>query len=362
MRILILNWRDIKNPKSGGAEIVTLEHAKAWVKKGHSVTWFTSSFKKAKRKEFLNGVKIVRFGNFISVYLFAPFYYFFSGNKFDVVIDQIHGLPFFTPLYVRVKKIVLIHEVAGPIWDYMYPFPINYIGRLIEPIYFKIYKNVKFWTPSNSTINDLVRYGINRKNCIKIHCGINNKVLEKLPVKEKDPTFIFVSRIVRMKGIEDVIKSFFIINDSIKTSSLWIVGEGEKKYIDYLKKRFNLDSRKNVKFFGFVSDQEKLNLMRKAHLLLHASIKEGWGLVIIEAASQATPSVVYNVSGLNESVVSNKTGIVLKKDTPEEMALSSMQLLKNPKIYQKYQKYSLDLAKSLTWNKATKQSLKLIET
>src|SRR3989344_1247979 len=41
MRVLILNWRDIKNPKSGGAEIVTLEHAKYWVKRGHNVTIFT---------------------------------------------------------------------------------------------------------------------------------------------------------------------------------------------------------------------------------------------------------------------------------------------------------------------------------
>ena len=94
MNILILNWRDVKNPKSGGAEIVTLEHAKYWVKKGHNVTWFTSSFKGAKREEILNGIKIVRYGNFITVYLFAPFYYLFSKTKFDIIIDQIHGLPF----------------------------------------------------------------------------------------------------------------------------------------------------------------------------------------------------------------------------------------------------------------------------
>src|SRR5437879_3318402 len=42
MNILILNWRDSKNPLAGGAEIVTLEHAKAWVRAGHHVTWFTS--------------------------------------------------------------------------------------------------------------------------------------------------------------------------------------------------------------------------------------------------------------------------------------------------------------------------------
>src|SRR3989304_4913798 len=98
MRILILNWRDPKNPKSGGAEIVTLEHAKAWVKKGHKVTWFTSKF---------------------------------AGSKGT---EKIHGIPFFTPLYVKKPKIAFIHEVANEIWNYMYSFPINKIGKSIEPI------------------------------------------------------------------------------------------------------------------------------------------------------------------------------------------------------------------------------------
>ena len=78
MHILILNWRDPKNPKSGGAEIVTLEHAKAWVKKGHNVTWFTSKFKGSKDTEKIEGINIVRRGNFLTVFLIAPFFFFLS--------------------------------------------------------------------------------------------------------------------------------------------------------------------------------------------------------------------------------------------------------------------------------------------
>ena len=109
MNILILNWRDPKNPKSGGAEIVTLEHAKAWIKSGNTVTWFTSKFSGAKNEEKIDGVNIVRRGNFITVYLLAPFFYLSRQSSreggFDLVIDEIHGLPFFTPLYVRKPKI-----------------------------------------------------------------------------------------------------------------------------------------------------------------------------------------------------------------------------------------------------------------
>ncbi len=361
MNILILNWRDPKNPKSGGAEIVTLEHAKAWAKKGHSVIWFTSRFSGAKKEEKINGVNIVRRGNFVSVILRAPFFYLFSKNKFDLVIDEIHGLPFFTPFYAKIPKIAFIHEVADEIWDYMFPFPVNKIGKLVEPIYFKIYKNIKFWTDAESTIDDLVGKGIKRENCIAINCPVLNKPLAGLPNKEKIPTFIFVSRVVKMKGIEEVIRAFFYILRELKNANLWIVGDGEKKYEDELKKTMHSYSiATKVKFFGHVSSQKKLELMKKAHLLLHASIKEGWGLVVIEAASQATPSVVYNVSGLKDSVRNGKTGIVLEENNTKEMAKEAVNLIKDKKRYNRLQKNALSWAKSLTWESATKQSEALL--
>jgi len=144
MNILILNWRDLKNPKSGGAEIVTMAHAKSWVKRGNNVTWFTSHFTGAKEKETINGVEIIRRGNVITVYIYAFLHYLFHKDKYDFIIDEIHGLPFFTPLYTKKPTIVFIHEVAKEIWDYMYPFPINILGKWIEPLYFTLYKHAYF--------------------------------------------------------------------------------------------------------------------------------------------------------------------------------------------------------------------------
>ncbi len=361
MNILILNWRDPKNSRSGGAEIVTLQHAKTWVKKGHNVTWFTSGFENSKREEKIEGVNIVRRGNFISVILRAPFFYIFSKNKFDIVIDEIHGLPFFIPLYVKKPKIAFIHEVADEIWDYMFPFPINRIGKFLEPLYFKLYRNVKFWTDADSTIDDLEKYGIKRKNCTVINCPVENKPLKPLPKKEKVPTFIFVSRVVKMKGIEEVIRAFFYILRELKDARLWIVGDGEEGYVNELKDTMQSYSiSPKVKFFGHLSEEKKLDLIKKAHILLHASVKEGWGLVVIEAASMATPSVVYNVSGLRDSVKNGKTGIVLGENSSKEMARQTVSLFKNKKKYEQFQKNCLQWAGSLTWPKATEQSLALL--
>ena len=362
MKILVFNWRDIKHPKSGGAEIATMVHAKAWIKAGHSVVWFSPKFKDAKNTEVIERIRIIRKGNKVSVYFWAIIFYLFSGEKFDMVVDQIHGIPFFTPLFVRKPKIAFIHETATELWDYMEPFPINTMGKIIEPIYFKMYKRMTFWTPSDSTIRDLVKQEINKKNCVKILCGINNKVLKYPVEKNNKPVFIFVSRLVKMKGIEDVIDSFSIIRKKNKEAILWIVGGGEKPYINLLKRKVKyLHLQKSVEFFGFVSEQTKLDLMRKAQILLHASVKEGWGLVVIEAASQSTPSVVYNVAGLSESVVNDKTGVVIDRNSPKELANQAIKLFNDKKRYERFQKNGLERARSLKWEDATNQSLKLLE-
>lgn len=361
MRILILNWRDMKHPKSGGAEIVTLEHAKAWVKAGHTVIWFTAGFNNGCSEEYISGVKIVRWAGSLTVYLAAPIYYLLHRKAFDVVVDEIHGIPFFTPLYVRVPIVAFIHEVAGDIWDSMYPFPINIIGRILEVFYLRLYRNIPFWADAQATIRDLVKHGIPTGRCTAIPCPPLSRVISKLPIKEHEPTFLFVSRIVKMKGIEDVIRAFFLIYSVLPTARLWVVGTGEGTYLDMLKNSLKSDDiRSRIKFFGYVSENKKLSIMQKARVLLHASVKEGWGLVVLEAASQGTPAVVYDTHGLSEVVKHGKTGIVVSDNTPRSLAREAVWLYEHPKQYREYQNNGITWVKSLRWDVVTKSSLSLL--
>ncbi|MEK7543306.1 MAG: glycosyltransferase family 4 protein [Patescibacteria group bacterium] len=361
MNILILNWRDVKHPKSGGAEIVTLEHAKAWVKAGHAVTWFTAGFNNERTEEFVSGVKIVRWAGSLTVYLVAPIYYVLHRKEFDIVVDEIHGIPFFTPLYVRVPIVAFIHEVAGDIWDSMYPFPINIVGRVLEIFYLRLYRNILFWADAHATIGDLVRHGVPKELCTAIPCPPLSRVLTKLPQKERVPTFLFVSRIVKMKGIEEVIRAFSLIYDELPTAQLWVVGTGEGAYVDSLKSILKSDHiRSRIKFFGFVSEEKKLMFMQKAHVLLHASVKEGWGLVVLESASQGTPAVVYDTHGLSEVVKHGKTGIVISDNSPETLAREAVWLYQHPDQYHEYQKNGIAWVKSLRWDVVTKKSLLLL--
>jgi glycosyltransferase involved in cell wall biosynthesis len=361
MRILLFNWRDTKHPKAGGAEIVTMEHAKGWVRAGHYVTWFTAKYESAKKSEVIDGVKIIRTAGSLRVYLAAPFYYFSHRNEFDIVVDEIHGIPFFTPLYVRKPIIAFIHEVAGEIWDYMAGFPFNILGKLLERAYLYVYKNIPFWTDASSSVDDLVSFGISRDHCTEIGCPITNAVVTKLPKKEKKFTCIFVSRVVKMKGIEEVIKAFSFIVKENSDAQLLIVGGGDASYLEKLHlmlREYHIDGQ--TKFMGRLSEEEKLDLMGRAHFLLHGSVKEGWGLVVLEAASQGTPSIVYRISGLVDAVKDGKTGIVLRYNSPLEMAREALLLYKDSNRYKKMQEEGIRWVKSITWNDAIKQSLQLL--
>ena len=208
MNILILSWRGTGHPNAGGAEISTHEHAKAWVKDGYSVTLFTSFYKGAKSEEKIDGVNIIRRGDqFFSVHWEAFKWYCFGHHqKFDLVVDQFHGVPFFTPLYVRVKKLGFIHEVTKEVWNLnQWPFPFNFIvailGRTLEPLVFKLYQNTYFMTVSESTKKDLIGWGMPEKNITIIHNGIYIHRFKKLPNKELKKTLIYLGALAKDKGI-----------------------------------------------------------------------------------------------------------------------------------------------------------------
>lgn len=362
MNILILNWRDIRHPKSGGAELVTMDHAKRWVRARHRVTWLTASYNGAKKESNVDGVDFVRRWGSLSIYLYVPIYLLLNAKRFDVIIDEIHGFPFFSPLLTGKPVVVFIHEIAGEIWDRMFPFPKNVIGKFLEQLCFTLYKHCVFWTDAPSTVDELVACGIPRGNCIAIPCPIMIKPVATIQKKEKTPTYICVSRLVKMKGVEDVITAFSVIQKQDTLSRLWIIGEGDSDYKSSLVALVNkLSLESHVTFFGYVSDAKKISLLRRAHILLHASIKEGWGLVVLEAASQGTPSVVYNVHGLRDTVKDNKTGVLTIQNTPEELARESLSLLGNSKKYKRLQENALRWSTTYTWTHAVKQSLALLE-
>lgn len=369
MKILVFSWRGPKHPHAGGAEYSTHEHSKGWVKAGHSVTLFTSTFSGGKMQEEIDGINIIRQGSqILGVHLRAFIWYLFSKHlKFDIVVDEVHGIPFFAPLFVRGPKLVFIHEVAKEVWrlnPWKKPFNLlpAVLGTLFEPVIFKLfYKRIPFMTVSQSTKDDLAQWGIPQSHIKVIHNGFESVNFPKQN-KETKKTVIYLGALSRDKGIEDAIDIFNNLFHIDKNMNFWVVGKGENHYLEYLKKKVNNFGLKDVvKFFGYVSEQEKYNLLARAHILINPSIREGWGLVVIEAASQGTPAVAYNVSGLKDSVVDGKTGLLSNPD-PQDCTKKIKYLFDNESFYNTLSKNCISWSKKFSWKESSKKSLKLLES
>ncbi len=304
MNILILNWRDPKNPKAGGAEKLNVEILKPLQKKGYSVTWYAMGVKGLPSEEIYNKIRIIRYGNIFTHFLYLPF--FFLRKKFGkvhVIVDCIHGIGYMTPIMKPLtKKYILICEVALNIWDDTLPFPLNRTGKLFEKLVLFLYKNKDFWTISHSTLKDLRSMGIKKNRITVLQMGFDAISTKKTSKKTNVPTAVFVGRLTRMKGIEDALLAINKINATAKNKwNLQIIGRGDQKYSNRLKGLVeSLKLKKNVNFLGFVSEKEKIKKMASAWVVLVPSSREGWGMIVPEANSVGTQVIGYDVPGLRE--------------------------------------------------------------
>jgi glycosyltransferase involved in cell wall biosynthesis len=316
MNILILNWRDPKNPFAGGAEKLNMEILKPFIERGNRVVWYAQSVKGLPSGETYKDIKIIRFGSMFTHFLFWPFFYWTNKfGKVDLIIDSIHGTGYLSPIFAsKVRKIILVCEVAQNIWDEMFAFPINKIGKIWEKIMLWFYKNNKFWTISKSTKDDLVNFGIPFENIQILPMGFDAIKLSSIPGKYNRPTALFVGRLAEMKGIKDAIRAIFEINKNLsKKWSLNIIGKGEKKYEGELKTLVSeLGSNKYANFLGHVDEKKKFEEMAKAWALLVPSSREGWGMVVPEANHVGTLVIGYNSPGLSESLIKySKSNVII---------------------------------------------------
>ncbi|MGI0013570.1 MAG: glycosyltransferase family 4 protein, partial [Nitrososphaera sp.] len=297
--ILILNRRDITNPRAGGAEVYIHEVAKRLVK-FYAIVMFSSAFSNCKSEEVIDGIKIVRCGNEFTVYLLALFYYLTSFRKFiDVIVEcKDGGVPWLTQFYSTKRKIALVHQTGRgadtpfnqSVWYYEFSSKVfGYLVYLLEPLLLKAYRGIDIITPSKSTRTDLEGFGIDPKHIEVAEPGVIKDVEFQIK-KSRIPTIIYLGRVNRYKRLEDVIKTFAIIKKEIPSSRLIIAGLGDSEYLDYLYEiSRKMGVYEKVDFRGRVSEDEKMFLLSEAHLMLFASVREGWGISVIEANSVGTP-------------------------------------------------------------------------
>jgi len=247
---------------------------------------------------------------------------------------------------------MFVHQLCREIWFYQMPWFVAWIGYLAESVYLKLINDRKVITVSESTKKDLMRFGFKAENISIISEGIEMEPIENLEdiTKYEKLTLLAHGSIRPMKRTHHIIKAFELAKKAIPELQLIVSGDANchygKKVLELIHQSSFSDS---IKYLGRVTPEKKIELMQKAHLLCVASVKEGWGLVVTEANSQGTPAIVYDVDGLRDSVVNNKTGIVCDANTPINLAQNSARMLKNKIIYKQIQREGLDFSQNISF-------------
>lgn len=362
MKILALNWNDLKNPYGGGAEVHFEELLRRLVKYGHEVTLFCSGFAGCLSEETIEGIKIIRRGNRYNFNLIAPFHLrkLARESKYDLLIEDINKIPFYTPLFMNLKTLVVIPHLFATTVFHEINFLLALYIYLAERPLVSIYRGRHYNVISESTAEDMISRGVPKDDISIIHCGINRDLYAYDPtVKKNDnPSILYLGRIKKYKSVQHLIDAFKLVKEKLPHATLTVVGDGD--YLGTLKeqaKKLNLE----VEFTGYVSSEEKVRRLRQAHVAVLPSLKEGWGLTNIEANSVGTTVIAANSPGLRDSVRDGQTGFLYEYGNIEQLAEKLISILSDNDLREKLQRGGLEWAEKFNWDNAALKFNKLIE-
>ena len=309
--VLFLAWRDRRHPEGGGSEVYVEEIAGRLAASGRRVTIFCAGHRLAPRTEVVDGVRFIRRGGRFTVYAWAALYHLAGRLRdHDIVVDVQNGVPFFSPLYCSRPVVVLVHHVHREQWPVVFSRRAARLGWWVEsrlaPL---LYVRASYVAVSDATRSELVGLGIDPERISVVHNGVDPQVPAGRLEKTAQPTVAYLGRLVPHKRVELLLEAMVRIGSDLPGSTLSIAGRGwwEARLRDRAE-QLGLEDR--VRFLGWIDERQKAELVGRSWVLAMPSMKEGWGLAVLEAATAGTPAVGFRTGGLAESIVDGVTGLV----------------------------------------------------
>ena len=312
LRVAFFNRRDSSNPEGGGSELYVEVIAIALAEAGHSVTVYSADHGGAPVDELRDGIRYVRRGGKISVLTRA--WWDLVARRlgpFDVIVDVQNGVPFLSPLATRTPVVTLVHHVHREMWPVVYAPRAAGLGWWVESRFAPwLYRRSQYVAVSEATRAELIGLGVDAGRIAVVHNGVDPAV----PVdRERDlvPTVTVLGRLVPHKQVTHVLQAARDLRDSVPGLAVRVVGDG------WWEDQLNADARELevedlVTFTGFVDEPHKRDELARTWVLAMPSLKEGWGLVVVEAATYGVPAVAYrSAAGVAESIVDGETGLLV---------------------------------------------------
>jgi len=363
MNILVINWQDWTNPLSGGAEVHLHETFRRVAVAGHRVTLFCSMFEGAPAEETIDGIRIIRRGSRNTFNFIVPWYYLrrFRHDDFDVVVDDLNKIPFYTPLYVRKPLVGLSHHFFGTsIFREAGPIAGSYVYAS-EKLVDYIYKGIPFLVVSQSTLDEFVARRFRRENFTLALNSIDHNKLHPTGVpKTGHPTVGYFGRLKRYKSIDHLLKAFAMVKKEIPDAGLVIIGRGDFQP-ELVRLAGELGIAEATHFTGFVSEQEKLRLLQELWVVVNPSMKEGWGIVNVEANACGTPAIAADSPGLRDSVVEGMNGFLYPYGDVQRLAERLLMVLRDHDLRERLSRNAIEFARSITWDDTARATVQVLE-
>jgi glycosyltransferase involved in cell wall biosynthesis len=348
-RVVFLVWRDTAHPDGGGSEVY-VEHMARWLAdRGHDVLIQCASHRNAPADELRDGVRFRRRGGRLTVYLHGLAYLASAaGRRSDIVVDVHNGLPFASPLLRRRGVRVLVHHVHREQWQIIYPGLRGRVGWWIESrLSPRLYRQVPYLTVSESSRDDLVTLGVERSRISIVCNGIDVPHPSLLRERSQTPRLCVLGRLVPHKQIEHALQVLAQLSERVPELQLDVIGEGWW-HDELVAHAAALGVTDRVTFHGYLPDAERDALLDASWLMLVPSVKEGWGIAIMEAAARAVPAIGYRTAGgVTESIVDGETGLLV--DDLAELVLRTRELLADSEARLAMGKKARERATNFDW-------------
>jgi glycosyltransferase involved in cell wall biosynthesis len=171
------------------------------------------------------------------------------------------------------------------------------------------------------------------------------------------PHVVAIGRLVPVKRFDLLIRELVATKELVPDLTATIIGEGyERSALEQL--RDSLGARDWIEMPGRLPDDEQLEAYRSAWVVASASIKEGWGMTLTEAAACGTPSVATDIAGHRDAVRNDVSGILVGPDGSFSGTLATV--LSDPILRDRLSKGALEHARTLTWERTAYDTFSLL--